>query len=139
MTSSTSRLACEADSALLPQPWWRHGHVWLLIAGPAAVIVAGIATAVIAIRAPDPLVAQDYYRRGIEINKTLQDGADAKAMLPAVQGRNHAATPAGAIPAGAIPAGAMPAAAAAHDAAGGGGVSRDDAAPTGGASRSSPR
>lgn len=73
-------------------PWWKYGHVWMLIAGPVAVIVAGIATAVIAIRSPDPLVAEDYYRRGIEINKTL--AAQDKAHMPAMQGRNHAATPA---------------------------------------------
>jgi hypothetical protein len=38
-----------------------------------------------------PLVAQDYYRRGVEINKQL---ARERALLPAMQGRNHAATPA---------------------------------------------
>lgn len=74
-------------------PWWRHGHVWLLIAGPAAVIVAGAATIVLAVRSPDPVVAQDYYRRGIEINRTLAAAKD-KTLLPAMQGRNHAATPA---------------------------------------------
>ena len=80
------------------QPWWKHGHVWLLIAGPAAVIVAGIATVVLAVRTPDPLVAEDYYRRGIEINKTLPAGdAAAKALMPALQGRNHAASPAPAV------------------------------------------
>lgn len=73
-------------------PWWKHGHVWLLIAGPAAVVVAGFATAWIAITNADPVVAEDYYRRGVEINKTL--AAKDKALMPAVQGRNHAATPA---------------------------------------------
>ncbi|HEY0825094.1 MAG TPA: FixH family protein [Ramlibacter sp.] len=72
-------------------PWWKHGHVWLLIAGPVAVILAGIATAVIAVQGSDPVVDSDYYRRGIEINKTL--AARDKAHLPALQGRNHAATP----------------------------------------------
>lgn len=72
-------------------PWWRHGHVWLLIAGPAVVVVAGIATILIALRHPDPVLAEDYYRRGIEINRTL---ARDKALMPALQGRNHAATPA---------------------------------------------
>jgi hypothetical protein len=74
------------------QPWWKFGHVWMIIAGPVAVIIAGIATTVIAMDTPDPLVAQDYYRRGIEINKEL--AARDKALLPAQQGRNHAATPA---------------------------------------------
>ena len=64
--------------------------MWLLIAGPAIVVVAGIATAWIALAAPDPVVASDYYKRGIEINKALA----AKQHMPAVQGRNHAATPA---------------------------------------------
>jgi len=73
-------------------PWYRYGHVWMLIAGPAIVIVAGIATAYIAMRSPDPLVAEDYYRQGIEINKTLA-AQQEKALLPAMQGRNHAATP----------------------------------------------
>lgn len=75
------------------KPWWRHGLVWLVIAGPAIVIVAGFITLALALRTPDPLVAEDYYRRGIEINKTLQDNS-GKAMMPALQGRNHAATPA---------------------------------------------
>jgi uncharacterized protein len=72
-------------------PWWRHGHVWLLIAGPAAVAIAGATTVVLAVRNPDPVLAPDYYRRGVEINKTL---ARDPALLPAQQARNHAATPA---------------------------------------------
>jgi uncharacterized protein len=72
-------------------PWWKHGHVWLVIAGPVVVVVASVVTAVIAIRSNDPVVETDYYRRGIEINKTL---ARDRAQLPAIQGRNHAATPA---------------------------------------------
>ncbi len=73
-----------------PPPWWKHGLVWLVIAGPVAVIVAGLVTVWIAVRTPDPVVAEDYYRRGVEINKTL---ARDKALMPALQGRNHAATP----------------------------------------------
>ena len=61
-----------------------------MIAGPAAVIVAAFVTVWLAVRTPDPVVDADYYRRGIEINKTL---AREKALLPALQGRNHAATP----------------------------------------------
>ena len=71
-------------------PWWKHGHVWLLISGPAAVVVAGLLTAWIAIASPDPVVEEDYYRRGIEINKQL---ARERALMPAAQARNHAATP----------------------------------------------
>ena len=79
------------DARTPATPWWKHGLVWMVIAGPAVVVAAGIATIVVAVRTPDPLVAPDYYRRGMEINKTL---AGERAHLPALQGRNHAATPA---------------------------------------------
>ncbi|MEO7393193.1 MAG: FixH family protein [Ramlibacter sp.] len=72
-------------------PWWKFGYVWLVMAGPAAVVVAGFATLWIAVRMPDPVLSEDYYRRGLEINKTL---AKERALAPALQGRNHAATPA---------------------------------------------
>ena len=75
-----------------PEPWWKFGHVWLVIAGPAIVVVAGFATFAIAARHPDPVLSEDYYRQGIEINRTLQDAESG--MAPALKARNHAATPA---------------------------------------------
>jgi uncharacterized protein len=71
-------------------PWWKFGHVWLLVSGPAAVIIAGCITMWIAVVKSDPVVDENYYRRGIEINKQL---AKERALVPAMQGRNHAATP----------------------------------------------
>ncbi len=41
--------------------------------GPFVVVVASLASAWIAIRSDDGLVAQDYYKRGLLINKVLQD------------------------------------------------------------------
>jgi hypothetical protein len=76
------------------QPWWKFGHVWMVIAGPAIVIVAGFVTLYLAVRTPDPVVTEDYYRKGIEINKTLE--AAPGSLAPAQQARNHAAT--GAVP-----------------------------------------
>jgi uncharacterized protein len=70
--------------------WWKHGHVWLLILAPAAAVIGGIATVVIAASGADPLVTPDYYRKGIEINRQL---ARERALMPANQARNHAATP----------------------------------------------
>lgn len=72
------------------RPWWCYGHVWLIISGPALVVVAACATAWIAVRSADPVIDEDYYRHGVEINKLLPH---EKALLPALQGRNHAATP----------------------------------------------
>ncbi|MDP3139347.1 MAG: FixH family protein [Burkholderiaceae bacterium] len=79
-------------------PWWTFGHVWLVIAGPAVVVVAALVTGWIAISHPDTVLAEDYYRRGLEINKTLAQPAGDKALMPAMQGRNHAATPPKAAP-----------------------------------------
>lgn len=75
------------------QPWWKFGHVWLVISGPLVVVVAGFVTLYLAVRTPDPLVTEDYYRKGIEINRTLQaDRPAAGSLAPAMAARNHAAT-----------------------------------------------
>ncbi|PZQ69053.1 MAG: nitrogen fixation protein FixH [Variovorax paradoxus] len=76
-------------------PWWRHPIMWMVVGGPAVVVVAAVYTAWLAMRSPDPVVEADYYRRGIEINRTLSGGT---AMLPAQAGRNHAMTPADDLP-----------------------------------------
>lgn len=81
-----------------PQPWWKFGHVWLVISGPAAVVVAGFITLYLAMTHVDPVLDQDYYRKGININKTLAD-RPAPGMVPAIQGRNHMATEVPATPA----------------------------------------
>ena len=72
-------------------PWWKFGHVWLVLAGPLVVIVAGFITLWLAMSRPDPVVAEDYDQRGIDINKTLEH--PEKSLAPAMKGRNHAATP----------------------------------------------
>jgi uncharacterized protein len=55
----------------MTKPWYREPWPWLLMAGPAAVIVAGAATIWIAVASADGLVAEDYYRQGLAINKVL--------------------------------------------------------------------
>lgn len=73
------------------QPWWKFGHVWLVISGPAAVVLAGFFTFYLAYHGSDPLVEENYYQKGLNINKELE-GASAASLAPAVKGRNHAAT-----------------------------------------------
>ena len=95
--------ANQSLQSAVPEPWWKFGYVWMVIAGPASVLLASIATVWITLANPDTLVAQDYYRRGMQINKTLADQAQRerdRALMPALQGRNHAASPA---PAGLAP------------------------------------
>ena len=53
------------------QPWYREPWPWILMAGPAAVIVAGAVTIWLAVTSSDGLVADDYYKRGLAINQEL--------------------------------------------------------------------
>lgn len=63
-----------------PSPWYRHRWPWMLMAGPAAVIVAGGITLWLAVRSNDGLVADDYYKQGMTINRTLARAKQAQAM-----------------------------------------------------------
>ena len=69
------------------RPWWREPMMWLVVGGPAVVVVASIVTFVLAVTRPDPLVVDDAYTRGLELSKQSQP-----ERAPAMSGRNHAAT-----------------------------------------------
>ena len=71
-------------------PWWKYGHVWLVVSGPAIVVVAGFITLYLAITRPDPIITKYYYREGVQTKKNIE--ADSASMAPALQGRNHAQT-----------------------------------------------
>lgn len=92
MTSNSASTVGNGAAAAPPavRPWWRHGHLWLVIAGPAIVVVASIGTAVIAARGADTLVDESAWRR----SSLQQQRAEERARVPALQARNHAATPA---------------------------------------------
>ena len=62
------------------QPWYREPWPWILMAGPAVVVVAGLFTAWLAVRSNDGLVVDDYYKQGLAINRTLRR-SDAAAHL----------------------------------------------------------
>lgn len=63
-----------------PSPaWWRLPIVWLVIGGPAIVVIASFVTLTLAILNPDPVLN----------TPRAQNAADE----PAIQGRNHAASP----------------------------------------------
>jgi hypothetical protein len=63
-----------------PRPWYREPWPWLLMSGPAAVIVAGAYTTLLAYRSSDGLVADDYYKQGLAINKTLKREERARLL-----------------------------------------------------------
>lgn len=53
------------------QPWYRERWPWLLMIGPVAAVIGGLITAYIAVTHQDGLVAEDYYKQGLAINRTL--------------------------------------------------------------------
>ena len=75
--------ATASRSAKTAQPWWRHGIVWLVIAGPVSVVLAGTATVWLAVKYVDPVIVE------APVPSTERDASNA----PALKVRNHAATP----------------------------------------------
>lgn len=54
------------------KPWYRHRWPWLLMIGPAWVLVAGSFVGYLAASRPDAMVVDDYYRQGKAINQDLR-------------------------------------------------------------------
>lgn len=91
---SNSQAALKAAPLQTEQKWYQNPFVWLVIGGPLLVVVASFITLYLAITHPDPAI-DDYYRKGIEINKTLDaqgQESQSESMAPAIQARNHAQT-----------------------------------------------
>jgi hypothetical protein len=61
-------------------PWWRHRWPWLLMLGPAVVLVAGGYTSYLAYSRQDALVVGDYYKQGKAINQDLRRDRAATAL-----------------------------------------------------------
>jgi uncharacterized protein len=74
-----------SSSSPTPRAWWREPMVWMVIGGPLAVVVAGILTAVIAIRGADTVLT-------VEANPGQSAATEPDALTPAVQARNHVQT-----------------------------------------------
>jgi hypothetical protein len=62
------------------RPWYREPWPWFLIGVPFATVIAGVITMVIATRGADGVVAEDYYRRGLEIGVEARRQQQARAL-----------------------------------------------------------
>jgi hypothetical protein len=74
------------------EPWWRFGHVWLVISGPVLVIFACVVTAYFIMTSPNELVTDANYEQIMAQKKALGDKLQVGGDAPALQARNHAAT-----------------------------------------------
>jgi hypothetical protein len=61
-------------------PWYREPWPWLLMAGPLAVVVASLFTAWLAVVHEDGLVADDYYKQGLAINREIRRESTAATL-----------------------------------------------------------
>ena len=55
----------------MTRSWYREPWLWLVISGPATVLIAGAFTMWLAFSGRDGVVAEDYYKQGLAINKRL--------------------------------------------------------------------
>lgn len=79
-------------SAVQTRPAWREPMVWLVVGGPASVVVASFFTLALAIIYPDPPL--DIHA-GAQRSADDVEPADMRARegdVPALVARNHAAT-----------------------------------------------
>ncbi len=61
-------------------PWYRHPLVWLVILLPASSVVAGLSTLAVALKNADDTVADNWYREGRTINRTMADEQQARRL-----------------------------------------------------------
>jgi hypothetical protein len=61
-------------------PWYKERWTWIVMAPPAAAVLAGLATWWIAASGADALVAEDYYKQGLAINKVIAREERARAL-----------------------------------------------------------
>jgi len=69
-----------AADTLPPAPWYRQRWPWLLIAGPAIVVAAALFTAWLAATTDDGVIADDYYKRGLLVNKDIDRSVRARSL-----------------------------------------------------------
>jgi hypothetical protein len=97
-TAATALLT--ADPVI--RPWYREPWPWLLAAIPFATVIAGGFTLALAISTEDSLVADDYYKRGLAINRDIareqaadRMGIDVRLRFFAAEGQVTATLPPG--------------------------------------------
>jgi uncharacterized protein len=92
----SSTVSLPSDAAIAPRVWWREPYLWLVILGPLAVVVAGLVTAAIAVRNPDPVLDARNTGQAARMAQAREAQAHKDSLTnlqPAMVGRNHAASP----------------------------------------------
>jgi hypothetical protein len=69
-----------ADIPKTSRVWYREPFVWMVVAIPAASVVMGVVLLTLSISSYDGLVVDDYYKRGLEINREIRRDAAAASL-----------------------------------------------------------
>ncbi len=54
------------------KPWHKYPLVWMMLAIPFSAVIMGVVMIWLAIDTDDGLVADDYYKQGLEINRVIK-------------------------------------------------------------------
>lgn len=54
------------------RPWHKEFYVWMMLFFPMLAVFGCIVTIILAVKSNDGLVVDDYYKQGLEINRTLE-------------------------------------------------------------------
>lgn len=76
-TESLRLESLRTEPGIASRAWYREPWPWLIVSIPAASIVLGVVMFALAGRTNDGLVADDYYKQGLGINRVL--GREARA------------------------------------------------------------
>jgi hypothetical protein len=61
-------------------PWYREPWPWILMSGPAVAVAASFVSLYLAAAGADPLVADNYYKEGLAINRAIDRDRAALAQ-----------------------------------------------------------
>ena len=69
------------------KPWYRQPLVWMVVAVPGSSVLVGAVMLVLAVASYDGLVVDDYYKRGLEINRDIERDQAAERLGLAAEAR----------------------------------------------------
>jgi hypothetical protein len=62
------------------QSWYREPWPWMLMIFPLTAVIGGMVTLWLAIKTEDGVVADDYYKQGLAINRVIARDSEARAL-----------------------------------------------------------
>ena len=69
------------DKTTQPTAWYRERWPWIVMSGPALAVVGSLVSAYLAIHGADPVVDEDYYEHGLQINRQLEREQQVERLL----------------------------------------------------------